>query len=185
MARWKLVEPHYINAERDGSRAEWEYKEISRATGREIRKKYPVPMLLDPRSADDWNHWPDGPNADGVIIVTDGKDGHHKDIVMLPDAKGKYPITPGMIPLDPEAERISAEYNKRVIPIDGAPEATYSERLLDKWIQQIAETQASLTQQTSTSGINDVLKLMTEMLAQNQKLIEASSKGGLGTRKVA
>jgi hypothetical protein len=172
MARWKLTEAHYIVAERDGVRPEWEYKEISRATGREIRKKFPVPMYLDPKSQEDWNHRPDAQD-DGMIVVTDGVNAHHKDIVLIKNAKGQLPITPGMEPLDDEARAISAKYNERVIPIEGREDATYSERLLDKFIEQMAEAKTNAGQQLSTPGIDKVLESMTAMMEQNQKILTA------------
>lgn len=184
MARWKLVEPHYIHAERDGAQPEWIYKEINRANGREIQKKYIVPMHLDPRSSSDWNDWPDGPNGDGIVVVTDGKNAKQRDIILVPDKKGNLPITHGMEPLDDEARAITAEYTKTHPFLEGREEATYSERLLDKFIEQLADVKTSATTQASTPGFDEVLKAMTAMMEQNQKILSTLVERDL-KRKVA
>jgi hypothetical protein len=180
MARWRLVESHYIVAERDGVATEWEYREVSRATGKEVRKKYSVPTFLDPKSKDDWTHRDqDGRESigakdeDGYIIVSDGNNSHPRDIILVKNKRGQLPITPGMEPIDDEAKAISAKFDEHVIPIEGREDATYSERLLDKHIQQLADAQASLVQNQGTHGFDKVLEAMTAMMEQNQKLIGA------------
>ena len=45
MARWKLMTAHYLNV----AGTKWEYQEVSRVTGKQIRMQLPVPMYLDPR----------------------------------------------------------------------------------------------------------------------------------------
>lgn len=184
MARWKLVEPHYIHAERDGVRPEWVYKEINRANGREVQKKYIVPMHLDPKNASDWNDWPDGPHGDGIVVVTNGKGAKQRDIVLVADSKGNLPITHGMEPLDDEAIAITAEYQKTHPYLEGREEATYSERLLDKFIEQLADTKTAATAQTSVQGFDEVLKAMTAMMEQNQKILSTLVERDL-KRKVA
>src|SRR5882672_3560161 len=90
MARWRLTAAHYLNV----PGTEWEQKETSRETGRQIRKIYPVPLHLDP---DD----PTAQNRDGEVIVA--HEGSEK--------KGDYiftgPPTPDMEPLDDEAESLT------------------------------------------------------------------------------
>lgn len=163
MARWRLMESAYLNVEGD-RKAEWEYKEISRQNGREIKKKFSVPTLLDPKSADDWTHR-ESPFEDGIIVLSNGNNPHPKDIIY------KGPLFPAMEPIDDEARELSAAYNKTIVQIDGRDDATYSERLLDKFIEQLADAQATATQQSGTKGFDDVLKSMTEMMAQNQKIL--------------
>lgn len=180
MARWKLVEPHYIHAERDGLRAEWEYKEVSRQTGRESRKKFPVPMFLDPRVDTDWTHR--NGQMDGIIVVCDGEGAEPNDIILIKDDKGNLPITPGMLPLDDAAKAISAKYNERVIPIDGEDNQTYSERLLDKWIGQLTVAQsAAQAAPTEVKGLDKVLESMTAMMEQNQQILKTL----VGNRRAA
>jgi hypothetical protein len=167
MARWKLLEGHYIHAKRDGQATEWEYKEVNRANGREIRKKFQVPLHLDPKIETDWTHRPDGPWNDGIIVVAlEGTTDPHDIIIAEKD------VTPGMEPLDDEARKITAQASKRWIKVDGDENATYSERLLDKFIQQLADTQATATQAPPTQGLDKVLEAMTAMMEQNQKILQ-------------
>lgn len=165
MARWKLTEPHYINCKRDGNNCEWEYKEVNRANGREVRKKYIVPMLLDPKLEADWTHRASQFEDGQIIVATEGTS-DSKDIII--DAKS---VTPGMEPLDDEAREISSRINARVIPVEGDPNASYSERLLDKFIQQLAETQSTVAHPPATIGIEKLLESMTAMMEQNQKIL--------------
>jgi|SRR5215469_11618581 len=167
MARWKLVEPHYIMAERDGQKTEWEYKEVNRTNGREIRKKFPVPLHLDPRNEADWTHHPNR-NEDGYIVVALAGTTDLHDIIIE-----RKSITPGMEGLDDEAKAISAEMGKRWIPVDGDENATYSERLLDKFIMQLAETQTTATSAQPVQGLDKLLETMTAMMEQNQKILSA------------
>src|SRR5216683_7381374 len=71
MARWKLTEPHYLNV----PSSRWEHTAVDSRTGKPTRKMYKVPMHLDPRVADDWNHKYPGNEMDGEIHVCwEGKD---------------------------------------------------------------------------------------------------------------
>lgn len=170
MARWKLREAHYIHGVRDGARAEWVYKEINRANGREIQKKFPVPMHLDPKIEVDWTHR-DHPMEDGYIVVAlEGTTDTH-DIII--DRKS---VTPGMEPMDDEARAITAQVMANVVPIEGgSPDATYSENLLDKFIMQLADASstAGAAQAQNIQGLGEVLKAMTQMMEQNQQILQA------------
>ena len=168
MARWKLLEAHYLSVEG----VEWEYKEVNRANGREIRKKFPVPLHLDPKIESDWNVR-DGLSGDGYIAVAFGSGAQPRDHIMT-----KLQITPGMEPLDDEARKLQAEYIKNVPKVDGDENATYSERLLDKFIQDLADvqTKAQTSPPAQAEGIGDVLKAMTEMIAQNQQILTALTR---------
>jgi len=53
MARYRLKDKHYLNVTIDGQPTEWEHKEQSQATGKEIRKRYLVPTLLNPDDRSD------------------------------------------------------------------------------------------------------------------------------------
>lgn len=170
MARWKLREAHYIHAMRDGTRPEWVYKEINRANGREIQKKFPVPMHLDPKIEVDWTHR-DHPHDDGYIVVAlEGTSDAH-DIIIE-----RKSVTPGMEPLDDEAREITKQVMAGVVPIEGgSPDATYSENLLDKFIMQLAEASstAGAAQAQQVQGLGEVLKAMTAMMEQNQLILQA------------
>jgi hypothetical protein len=112
--RWRLIEPHYLNVPTlpDGTRVEWEHRETSRENGRTVRKLFTVPMLLDPKDPTDYNH----PNE---IVVCHDVEGAHM-------VRGDYifagPPTPGMEPLNDEAEAITAQHRPRwEHPIDTLP----------------------------------------------------------------
>lgn len=170
MARWKLREAHYINAIRDGQSAEWVYKEINRANGREIQKKYQVPMHLDPKIEVDWTHR-DHPMEDGYIVVALAGTTDTHDIIIE-----RKSVTPGMEPMDDEARAISAQVMSKVVPIEGGnPDATYSENLLDKFISQLADASstAGQVQTQQAQGLGEVLKAMTQMMEQNQQILQA------------
>src|SRR5712664_1979266 len=76
MARWRLITGHYLNVLIDGSPAEWEYKETDRNTGKQARRIFPVPVLLDPNDPADHNH-------PGEIIVCHEGAGDRRDIIFL------------------------------------------------------------------------------------------------------
>lgn len=118
MARWRLTEPHYLNVPvlPDGTKIEWEHKETAKETGRTKRTLYAVPMLLDPKDPADHNY-------PGEIIVALEEGALRGDIIFV------GPPTPGMEPLDEEAEAISASHRKRwEHPIESlAPNGAMSE----------------------------------------------------------
>ena len=148
MPRWKLLETHYLRIEG----TEWEYKEVNRANGREIRKKFPVPLHLDPKVESDWN----GKDAldNGCIVVAYGSDAQPRDYIMT-----DLQVTAGMEGLDPEAKRLSAEYMNTIPKLEGDENATYSERLLDKFIQELADVQAkaATAKPAQVEGVGDLL----------------------------
>ena len=92
----------------------------------------------------------------------------------------KLQITPGMEPLDDEARELQAEYIKKVPKVDGDENASYSERLLDKFIQDLANVQAKAqtAPPAQTEGVGDVLKAMTAMMEQNQQILSALVRPG-------
>lgn len=113
MARWRLLAPHYINVlDTGGDAVEWEYEEIDKNTGKVARKRYPVPLHLDPNDPTDHNY-------PGEIIVADKPSRqYNRDYVMV----GKISVTQDMQPLDDEAEKISDEARKKwAHPIDSIP----------------------------------------------------------------
>lgn len=86
MARWRLIEPHYIYGQYpDSSETEWEYREVDRLSGREMRKRYKVPAWFDR----------------DTIVCHAGK-GQKGDCVFEGDP------TSNMEPLDDEARAIHA-----------------------------------------------------------------------------
>ncbi len=124
MARWRLITGHYINILTDGKPAEWEYKEVDRTTGKQARKIFPVPVLLDPNDPADHNY------PGEIVVCWDGK-GQRQDLIFTGDP------TPDMEPMDEEAETISASLQERwAHPIDSLPstmsdgESAFMERLM-------------------------------------------------------
>lgn len=111
MARWKLMQPHYLNVLRlaDGTEGEWVKEETNRTTGRIARHTYKVPVLLDTNNPQDFN------DPDGIIVCLEGK-GERNDITFIGNP------TPDMEPLDDEAEEITAKArHKWDHPIDSLP----------------------------------------------------------------
>lgn len=93
MARWKLINAHYLNV----PGTEWEQRETDAQTGKSARKVYLVPLLLDPNNLADQT-----PPKSGETIVAHA-DGKHErwDVIF------EGPPTPEMEPLDEEAEAIT------------------------------------------------------------------------------
>lgn len=124
MARWKLTSAHYLNV----PGTEWEYKEVSRETGRQVRKIYEVPLYLDPKDPGDHNY-PD------EIIVTNGGTRQPRDIKFV----GKP--TPEMEPIDEEAiAQTEAERPRWKNPIEQFGE--YNQSLISNFEAQIAQLMA-------------------------------------------
>src|SRR6516164_6345197 len=99
MARWRLLEPHYLNV----PGTEWEYKEADRETGRQARRVYEVPLYLDPKDRADQND-----RENESVVVSDRYDpAHHRDYVFVGAP------TPNMEPIDDEAQAISQGYIDR------------------------------------------------------------------------
>lgn len=97
MARWRLLQPHYLNVtELDGEPVEWQYEETNRDTGRRARKRFPVPLLLDPN--DPGFHKPRGGGQITVCHIGKGT---------VNDYEFVGPPTPEMEPIDDEAVAIT------------------------------------------------------------------------------
>lgn len=173
MARWKLLEAHYLNV----PGTEWEYKETNRETGRQARKIYEVPLYLDPKEPTDWTD-----RTEELIIVTNKFDPKHpRDIVF------RGPPTPNMEALDDEAQAISdKESSKWIHPIE-ALNMTYSESRLSEFEREIAVLLASKVQENrkvpnlSLGGVSqeDFERLQAQvatLMERNAQLEEAVSK---------
>lgn len=156
MARWKLMEPHYLKVPENY----WEQTETDQATGKQKRKKYPVPTHLDPKDPGVWTHksgdrditqggtaftdgeilvsWEKGyvyERPDGVVFVCSTAVADQRDLIF------EGPPTPGMQPIDEEAKAITAQF-EWTKPSFGDSEMTYAERLImdkaasDKSVQE-------------------------------------------------
>jgi hypothetical protein len=181
MARWRLLEAHYLNV----PGTEWEYKESDRETGRQARRIYPVPLYLDPKDPQDItdreNQW--------VVVSHKFDKAHPRDVVFT------GPPTPNMEPIDDEATDISQGYLDRgewKHPIE-ALNMTYSQSVLSEFEQKLASMLAGRIDMmapppnVSTAGVSQkqfdelqtTVKQLLEQNAslQNQILEGAKAKG--------
>lgn len=181
--RWRLTEPHYLNVPvlPDGTKVEWEHKETAKETGRTKRVMYAVPMLLDPKDPADHNH------PGEIIVALEVEDASHvrNDIIFIGTP------TPGMEPLNEEAEAITAEWRKRWDhPIESlAPngemsdaESAFMERMMSAF-GKIADA-ASVPNATVPKAEYDELKERLAKLeaALAAKVTEAPSAAPAGRR---
>ncbi len=112
--RWRLTNEHHLSVAElpDGTRVEWEHKEISRESGRIVRKLYPVPLYLNPKDPADHNY-------PGEIIVAHKVDGCHN---LRQDYIFSSPPTPEMEPLNDEAQAITDVWREKWNnPIESLP----------------------------------------------------------------
>ena len=124
MARWKLINSHYLNVPGE----KWEYKELDRNTGRERRIQIDVPRLLDPNDPGCWtNRWGNKDNADGEIVVCHAGKGDSHDIIFIGDP------TPDMIPVDDEAKEISNSFAEHWRYKPDNADISFSQSLVDKF----------------------------------------------------
>lgn len=152
MARWRLLEPHHLNV----PGTEWEYKEQDQVSGKQVRRVFPVPLLLDPRDASDHNY-------PGEIIVSDGNGAQPRDIIFAGDP------TPGMEPLDEAAEKISAARAPSwQHPVDSLP-GTFSQSLIENFEKQmLAPTKAASG--VSASEFEALKAQVAALVAENADL---------------
>lgn len=172
MARWRLIEAHYLAV----PGTEWEYKETNRETGRSARKVYEVPLYLDPKDPADWT---DRPNE--MVVVTNRFDpAFPRDHVFV------GPPTPSMEPLDDEATAISDKERKNWInPIESL-DMTYSQSRLSEFEREIATLLAGKVEEKrqppnlSLGGVSmadfEKLQQQVAMLMERNAQLEAAAK---------
>jgi hypothetical protein len=159
MARYRLNTGHYINAlQWDGAPTEWEYTEQSLVNNRMVRRRFKVPMLLDPRDTTCCNY-------PGEIIVASKADPRYpQDIIFEGEP------TPDMTPLDDEAiaevERLSSKW---IHPIESLP-GNFTQSLLDTLEKQLSSVASRAPMPSanpvSTNGIdNELLKQLAKKVA--------------------
>lgn len=171
MARWKLTEPHYLNV----PGTEWEQVTTDRVTQRPVRRKYPVPLHLDPRIQDDWNYDSEGErpfrhgDMDGSIIVCHEGKGKPNDRVFVGDP------TPGMLPLDDEAKAISAKFKwiptQRVDDGFGEAPASVQAEILNGLIKELADATVKGSSATP-HGFDKFMEAMAAMMAQQTQILQ-------------
>jgi len=163
MARWRLAVSHYIHV--DGT--EWEYKEMDRVSGREVRKRFSVPRFLDVNDPLDWTEkviGRDGSAIDGNIIVSDGLGAESSDIIFTGDP------TPEMVPLDDAAAAISAKFAGRWKRAPDSPEGNYADGLVEQLQGEMLKLQTT-PGVVQVDGMSDLLTALTSMMKQNQELL--------------
>lgn len=165
-ARWRLTSAHYLNV----PGTEWEQKETHRETGRQVRKLYPVPLLLDPKDQADWNY-------PGEIIVAYEGSKYPRDLIFT------GPPTPDMEPMNEAAEKIT-ETNRPhwKHPIDSIPGNDFGQTVLTQLTKQldaIISEKGIPKAETNTGGLpaaaltqlqSQVAELMAKNIELEQKL---------------
>ena len=175
--RWSLRNAHYLNVEQllDGTKIEWEHKEVNTANGRMARKLYPVPMLLDPQEPSDCNYR-------GEVIVAHKVEGVHN---LRDDYIFHGEPTPEMEPWNAEAQAITDSLqDKWIHPINSLPvnggmneaEMAFMERLMKTFAGAAAQPNQSVPQ-----AEYDVLK---ERLAKLEAILAAQPKPEATVRRV-
>lgn len=176
MARWKLQVAHYLKV----PGTTWEQVETDRETGRQRRKAYPVPCLLDPKDPSCWTHKPGqghvlkGGNSweEGSIVVAyEGKTDDSRDIIFEGDP------TPDMQPLDDEAREINKRYHwcDKKGQLDDQF-TTFSEAKLDEAAKMFADANAFAMKEVlrapaHNDSMMEMQKQMTETLAQLTQVV--------------
>jgi hypothetical protein len=163
MARWRLTEPHYLNVEG----VKWEYMEVDRTTGRQIRKQYDVPSYYHHEAEGDWND-----KVNNWVVVSDGHNAQPRDIIFRGEP------TPGMYPLDDEARAITDKHKHKWKFADkmfdlNSP-GDYGTRLADHFVQMQDKVNMQMSELESkrAQGFDQFLVSMTSMMQQNQKILE-------------
>ncbi len=168
MARYRLNTGHYINAlQWDQSPTEWEYTEQSLVNNRMVRRRFKVPMLLDPRDATCCNY------PGEIIVSSKADDRFPADIIFEGEP------TPDMTPLDDEARaRVEELSSKWVHPIEALP-GNFTQSLLTTLENQLTAVANRAPMPTanpvSTNGIDNermanLEKMVAELVATNAKL---------------
>lgn len=168
MARWRLITGHHLYIKG----IEWEYKEVDRTTGKQIRRTFPVPQHLDPNEPSDWTH-KEGKDAGYICVCLPGK-GEAKDLEFFSDPKYSRDgqPTPDMEPLDDEAKAITAKLEevwKRGPVLDS--DAPFAAGLVEQWQKDLAKLQVNSQPAAQIEGISELLGAITAMMKQNQDMM--------------
>lgn len=122
--RWRLQEPHYLNV----PGTEWDHRETSQTTRKQITKHVKVPLLLDPKEPSDWNY----PEE---VIVAHAVEGCHN---LRADIIFEGSPTMAMEPLNEEARKLSDKvFANCKHPIDSLPGNGFTEDMLTMFTRQL------------------------------------------------
>jgi hypothetical protein len=170
-----LTEAHYLNVPDNL----WEQQITDRATGRPIRKQFPVPLHLDPNMESDWNYREQvGQHVvDGKIIVCHRGKGEPKDIVFVGDP------TPGMLPLDDEARVITAKFSWT--PTQGLEPNQQAESYTNKLLIDLSTTMEQVKATPQIPGLAEFMKSMSEIMAQQTALLGVALKNPIAAPGLA
>ena len=166
MARWRLLQKHYLNV----PGTDYSYTETT-GTGRVVKRNFEVPMYLDPEDPGACNYNPGGEyraenqlNNIGELIVAHATGAEKpRDIIFVGDP------TPDMLPLDDEAREISAQHTRewgRAFMTENE-EGGFSDRLL----LELTETLGAFNATSRPSGAVPDPEF-AEMKAQIKQLID-------------
>lgn len=170
MARFQLLDKHYIYI----VGVEWEYKEEAQGSvkgrNRVTRRSFPVPLYLDPKDESDCNY-----SNPFRIIVSTKEDRLYPDDYLL--AEGFIP-THDMQPLDTEADEMIDVFRRSHTgehPIESLS-TTYGEQLLDKLSRQIESLGGREAHAAPAVSVNEFEKLKAENAALAAKVDEVLAK---------
>ena len=165
MARWKLATSHYLNTVKP---AKWRYTHQDRATGENIEKEFIVPRMLDTNDPKCWTnrYTPIAQGytdltAEGEIVVCAPSKGQPGDIEFLGNP------TPDMIPLDEEAEVISASFQDHWAYKPEAIPTNMSQAVVDRANFEPASVEIK--------GLDILLGSIASLIETNTKALEAVS----------
>lgn len=162
MARWKLMNAHYIHC----LKTEWEYQETGPG-GEPIRKRFLVPRLLDPRDPKCFtNRWGTKDDPEGEIIVCYSGKGEKSDIVI------ECEPTPDMMPVDDEAKEISAKFTEKWKYKPDIETQTFSQSMIDMFQEKQAELQ-SKPQQVEVAGLAELVAALTVSTQQTAEMVKS------------
>lgn len=178
--RWKLMTSHYINTKD----TEWEYKETSRSTGREARKKLAVSRYLDINDPGDWTNkfGSDGgvsrggqaPDGQGEIIVCHEGRGEKHDIPFYNTDGSPGDPTPDMVPCDEEARTLSASFENHWRYKPDTAEVSFSQSMINSFEVEKANLETK-PQEIVIPGLNDLVLAMASMAQQNAEIMKSLS----------
>jgi hypothetical protein len=164
MARWRLIENHYIKT-RDPTK--WEYLETDRQTGRQKRTIFEVPRFIQ---HDDPADWTIRENGEGYVTVSDGHNADPRDIIFVGEP------TPGMLALDDEARAVSKRHEHKWVQPNGLlenGEFGWASKLTDTFIQQqdVFRDQMAELATRPVPGMEQFMSVMTQVIKQQQDLM--------------
>jgi hypothetical protein len=157
MARYRLTGPHYIHI----LGTEWEQVEVDLTSGKQVRKRYKVPMHLDPDKDPTCYNYPGE-----CIVSTKASPAFPRDYIF------EGPPTRDMVPLDEEGE---VEIAKLVgqHPIESLPSnsQTFSDALLEKLTKQLDEISI---RQGVPQASNDRVTALEQQIAELKEMLSLS-----------